>query len=307
MKTNTKTLFALSALALICSSASADTRWTGNVDGTWENAGNWSAGLPSSGNTFIEGSGNPDVTLSTAKSSGNRILVDQGRTLFIANGGLLTGAGSTAVVGDNSLGNVVIQNGGTWTRGVTDTRFGTSSITVQDGGTLNLGAFSAEGSGGLIISGSSTTATVASIVNSGGNATMTLNDSATLGVTGDLNWGGASAISVGAESTVNVGGLMTYGGAFSITSDTVLANGVYNLFGINGTEGGDFATVVLSGAGYSGEALSLSSDVWTATVGGQDYSFSQITGNLTVVPEPGTYALIGGMLALGYVMVRRRR
>ena len=33
-----------------------------------------------------------------------------------------------------------------------------------------------------------------------------------------------------------------------------------------------------------------------------------VTGStLTLVPEPGTYTLIGGMLALGYVMVRRRR
>jgi hypothetical protein len=28
---------------------------------------------------------------------------------------------------------------------------------------------------------------------------------------------------------------------------------------------------------------------------------------LTAIPEPGTYALLGGLLALGYVMVRRRR
>jgi hypothetical protein len=27
----------------------------------------------------------------------------------------------------------------------------------------------------------------------------------------------------------------------------------------------------------------------------------------TIIPEPGTYALLGGLLALGYVMVRRRR
>jgi hypothetical protein len=28
---------------------------------------------------------------------------------------------------------------------------------------------------------------------------------------------------------------------------------------------------------------------------------------LRAIPEPGTYALIGGLLSLGYVMVRRRR
>ena len=43
---------------------------------------------------------------------------------------------------------------------------------------------------------------------------------------------------------------------------------------------------------------------------GVDYTLDYTTGSnitLNVVPEPGTYALIGGMLALGYVMVRRRR
>jgi hypothetical protein len=48
---------------------------------------------------------------------------------------------------------------------------------------------------------------------------------------------------------------------------------------------------------------------WTQDV---DYTIdlgdgSADTLSLTIIPEPGTYALIGGMLALGYVMVRRRR
>ena len=32
-----------------------------------------------------------------------------------------------------------------------------------------------------------------------------------------------------------------------------------------------------------------------------------LTFDVSVIPEPGTYALLGGLLALGYVMLRRRR
>lgn len=179
---------------------------------------------------------------------------------------------------------------------------------MEDGGTINLnGAWSSEGAGsGFIVSGSTASVTMERVINNGTAGILTLNDSATVTVTGNMDLGSAAAIAIEAGSTLNVGGLMSYGGAFSITSDTVLANGVYNLFNLTGTESGDFSSVVLSGAGYGGESLSLSSDVWTATVGGKDYSFSQITGDLSVIPEPGTYALIGGMLALSSVMVRRR-
>ena len=309
MKQTTKTLLTLSAATLICSSASAVSNWTGSVDGTWENAGNWTGGLPVIGDqSFIEGATNPDVTLSSAGFS-RRILVDEGRTLFIADGGTLTTSGSVEVIGDNSIGFVVVQDGGTYNRtGTLDTRFAGSTVTVEDGGTFSLdGAWSSEGAGsGFIVSGSTASVTMGSVINNGAAGILTLNDSAGMTVTGNMDLGSTAAISIGAESTLNIGGLMSYGGAFSISSDTVLANGVYNLFNLTGTESGDFSSVTLSGAGYGDDALSLSSDVWTATVGSQDYSFSQITGDLTVVPEPGTYALIGGLLALGYVMVRHR-
>ena len=45
------------------------------------------------------------------------------------------------------------------------------------------------------------------------------------------------------------------------------------------------------------------------TYAGSTLSWDEATlaVQLNVIPESGTYALIGGMLALGYVMVRRRR
>ena len=72
-----------------------------------------------------------------------------------------------------------------------------------------------------------------------------------------------------------------------------MANGVYTLI-----DGGTIDFTNISNVGI-GEAFDL---------GGGKFAYFQ-SGSLqvVVVPEPGTYALIGGMLALGYVMVRRRR
>ena len=55
---------------------------------------------------------------------------------------------------------------------------------------------------------------------------------------------------------------------------------------------GDFRTVFQSDLGVA--ALSA--------VDNRDGTFT-----VSAIPEPGTYALLGGLLALGYLMVRRRR
>ena len=69
----TKTLITLSAFTLMGSLAyGANIFWIGDTDGTWEDTGNWStttggSGVadPSNNQLFIEGTTNPDVTLSS--------------------------------------------------------------------------------------------------------------------------------------------------------------------------------------------------------------------------------------------------
>ena len=53
-----------------------------------------------------------------------------------------------------------------------------------------------------------------------------------------------------------------------------------------------FSTVNLTEGAYAGSFIT------------QDQTTDLIT--VTVVPEPGTYALLGGIFALSYVMLRRR-
>ncbi len=68
---------------------------------------------------------------------------------------------------------------------------------------------------------------------------------------------------------------------------------------------GNFDTITLAGS-YTG-SLSRSADTWTGVVGGQDWTFEQTTGVLSVVPEPSTsLSLLAGLatLLMGF---RRRR
>jgi len=53
-----------------------------------------------------------------------------------------------------------------------------------------------------------------------------------------------------------------------------------------------FSTVNLTEGAYAGSFIT------------QDLATDLIT--ITIIPEPGTYALLGGLLSLSYVMLRRR-
>ena len=110
--------------------------------------------------------------------------------------------------------------------------------------------------------------------------------------------------------------------------DTNTGGTTYNLFdGLtlpnSGTANSGDADEAVSFAGGTSGSYSVTIDLSGYTVSDiSDYGYlmlgfaanasadsaSTISNlSLTVVPEPGTYALLGGLLALGHVMLRRRR
>ncbi|MEP5930606.1 MAG: hypothetical protein ABJ325_24450, partial [Nitratireductor sp.] len=90
-------LLAGASLALLPAPARADTSWTGAADGDWNNAANWSNGLPvnTSGTTKIEG-----PVAATVDGIG---VADSGRT---------------NIGGSTQDGSLIVQGGGTLNVGV---------------------------------------------------------------------------------------------------------------------------------------------------------------------------------------------
>jgi len=72
-------------------------------------------------------------------------------------------------------------------------------------------------------------------------------------------------------------------------------------FGITDTTGGAAADTdnIISVGAYFSSSIDAGGGNWT----GAKLQYFEVTA----IPEPGTYALLGGLLALGHVMVRRRR
>lgn len=178
-----------------------------------------------------------------------------------------------------------------------------SAVAVNTGGTLGgsgtIGGVVTVASGGFLAPGNSPgVLTVGSLTLSTGSTTA-------------LEIAGATTRGTDYDGvTVSTASGLTYGGTLSLAFASTLTNGdSLDLFSFTGVSTGDFTSVVSTGT-YAGSWAS-GSGVWTFTSNDQLLTFNLASGDLSAVastvPEPSSFALIGGAIALSFACGRRRR
>lgn len=190
-------LFAVAALA--ASPVLGQTNWLGTADSDWENAANWSAGLPGAGtNVTISNAGNePTAEIRTAGSDvsinnltfsfSNTIDIQNSRTLNVGgnlevnNSSILSGNGDLNVAGTSSFGsNAPLSGGGTATFGGLVTLNNAGGLTISKSNVATNGGVNWTGGGDLLMMNVAWTNNAGSIVSRGASGgAMQLNGGST--------------------------------------------------------------------------------------------------------------------------------
>ncbi len=218
-------------------------------------------------------------------------------SLISGSGGSLKKSGSgvlTLTANNTYTGVTTVSTGTLLINGSTST---SSAVTVDVGATLG---------GNGTVGGFTTVNGDLKPGNSPG--VLTFSSGLTLNGTTTMEIVGATTPGTDFDKVVVTSGTTTFGGALVFTfgpSLTLANNTDILLFGFAGTSLGNFSGVTSTGS-YSGTWLvGVPNSTWTLSSGGQTLTFSEVTGNLNVVPEPATWALLA--FSLTTVMVLRRR
>ncbi len=260
----------------------------------------------------------------------------------VSNGTLVIGAGGelgTGAVNISSTGTLSFRDSNAHT--IADTISGTGVVSQNGTGALTLTAantcatnlssgtvFINGNSGWVSITPSASTTVLAGAGTIGGSTLFinqqagkyaelrpgaTANSIGTLTFSSSLDLTNATStimdISGASADQIVTKGALTYGGALTINFNSSLTNGsTIDLFAIKGVQSGNFTAVSFIGTYIA--SMTNTAGVWSTSVNGQSFTFTQSTGDLVVtsaVPEPSTYAALAGIIALGHAYYRRRR
>jgi hypothetical protein len=196
--------------------------WTGNVNTDWNNAGNWSAGVPDAATDVTISNVANGPVISTAGAAAKSILVESGGVLTIAAGGTLAinGAatqgllnqgtvhnnGILSIGGTSGVGSYGIRNQGTFNNNtgaqVTIDRSSDRGI-FNAGGTFNnqaalyIGSIASAGAEGILSAGTFNN-------NTGGQITIDRVWNAGIDISSNSTFNNPASIVIGSSSSTNV-------------------------------------------------------------------------------------------------------
>lgn len=235
------------------------------------------------GQVLDTGSNGVSVTVFNQFVGGQRLgVIGSGRAVFNATNTnpQMTVASGATISGTGRLNSIDIRSGGTLTPG------GTAATSY---GTMTLGSVNTS-NGSFIVSGG-TASTIAMGIS--GTSRGTSYDSLLVNGTGNQYGGGLLALTFDNSTKYDVGT------TFDLFQFPVVS------------PSGNLGAIQVNGGPYDGLAFSGPTDgVWvsSANTDGQYLVFSQLTGDLVVVPEPSTLVFAGiGAAVSGWSLRRRHR
>ena len=287
-----------SAQEIILANPSAGT------NGDFVGAVNITGGVLATGRTFVEGAslGNGQRSSSIAINGGTLKALDNNSNWIASTGSraidTLTFGSNGATIDSNGF-DVVIAKGAGGTNGSLN-KTGTGNLTL----------------GGLNTYDGPTTVSEGTLLLSAGGSIASNDLSIAVGaefdVTAKTSYG-LGLLSTTTFSLDNIGsgyfdedGIANFGldGALVLNFTSLPAMTTYNLLDYL-SQTGDFASVTAAGA-LTGAFSLTAADTWTSHIGEYTLTFDETTGNLSVIPEPGTVGLLV-CAGVGAFFLRRRR
>lgn len=247
--------------------------------------------------------GNLTLTSSVANSAPSLVvsLAGTGTHTFNATSGQSIIVSANATLADKSGEQGTLRKAGAGTLNIQS-----SSTSFTGGTTVSAGTLLISGTGSINSTSGVSVANGATFTNTSSVAftkALTLAEGATVSGSGSFM---ASSLTLTADLS---DGFATFAlGTTSFTKDgnleftlSGITNGTYDIFSGSALTG-TFASMSVGGISLT----SLGGGDFSGTVGGRDYTFFNATNQLTIVPEPATWALVAAGLTVSMVLRRRR-